>query len=178
MSRVGKMPIPIPAGVKINFEGTKFTAKGPKGELTIDVNPDVKFETKDEQIIVTVKSNSTAEKALHGLSRTLVNNAIIGVTEGYEKRLEIVGVGYRAELKQNRLKLLVGYSHPIVFAVPEGIQLEVSSPTNISVKGIDKQLVGQVAAKIRSLRPPEPYKGKGIRYEGEYVRKKAGKAAA
>jgi large subunit ribosomal protein L6 len=178
VSRVGKMPVPIPAGVTISFEGNKFTAKGPKGELTIDLTPELKFEKKDEQIIVSIPSNSNAHRSLHGLFRTLINNAIVGVTEGYEKRLEIIGVGYRADLKQNRLKLLVGYSHPIVFAVPEGIHLELSSPTNISVKGIDKQLVGQVAAKIRSFRPPEPYKGKGIRYEGEYVRKKAGKAAA
>ncbi len=178
MSRVGKMPITVPAGVTVVFEGTTFSAKGPKGELTVNLNPELSFEVVDDQIFVSAPSESKTHKSLHGLFRTLVNNAIVGVTEGFEKRLEIVGVGYRAELKQNRLKLLIGYSHPIVFVAPDGITLEVDSPTSNAVKGIDKHLVGQVAAKIRSFKPPEPYKGKGIRYEGEYVRKKAGKAAA
>lgn len=178
MSRVGKQPIPIPPGVNVKFEGTTFTAQGPKGELSVNLNAEVQLEIQGEQILITVQSASNIHKSLHGLARTMVNNIIIGVTEGFEKKLEIVGVGYRAESIHNRLKLSIGYSHPIIFAVPEGIQIEVPSPTIIAVKGIDKHLVGQIAAKIRSFKPPEPYKGKGIRYAGEYVRKKAGKAAA
>lgn len=178
MSRVGRKPIPIAAGVKVSRTAQEVSVKGPKGELTARVNDEIGFEIKDNQIFITRSSDAKEARSLHGLWRALVQNMIIGVTEGYQKKLELVGVGYKAEMKGKRLQISVGYSHPILFTPPEGITLETPTPTNITVRGIDKQLVGQVAAKIRSFRPPEPYKGKGIKYEGEYIRRKAGKAAA
>jgi large subunit ribosomal protein L6 len=177
MSRVGRKPIPIPKGVRVEKSNGVIKVSGPKGELTAQVHPRIELEISSDQILVKRKSDARIDKALHGLWRALINNMIVGVTEGYTKKLEIVGIGYRAELKGKALVLYLGYSHPIIFIPPDGVKIEVPQPTNIVVSGIDKQLVGQVAAKIRSFRPPEPYKGKGIRYEGEVIRMKAGKAA-
>lgn len=178
MSRVGKKPIPLTKGVTVEQSNGTVTVKGPKGELTVEVKSDIAVRIGNDEVICERFSDSRKHKALHGLYRALIANMITGVTEGYEKKLEIVGIGYRAELKGKKLFLQLGYSHPIVFSVPEEIKIEVPQPTQIVVSGIDKQLVGQVAAKIRSLRPAEPYKGKGIKYEGEYIRRKAGKTAA
>lgn len=178
MSRIGRKPVQIPKGVTATMKDGSITVKGPKGELTEKVHPDITIEIKDQTILATRKSDEIRCRALHGLWRALIQNMILGVTQGYSKKLEIVGVGYWAEMKGSKLNLLLGYSHPILFAPPEGIKLEAPTQTNIIVSGIHKQLVGLVAAKIRSLRPPEPYKGKGIKYEGEYIRRKAGKAAA
>jgi large subunit ribosomal protein L6 len=177
MSRVGRKPIPIPKGVRVEKSNGVIKVSGLKGELTAQVHPRIEVEISSDQILVKRKSDARIDKALHGLWRALINNMIVGVTEGYTKKLEIVGIGYRAELKGKALVLYLGYSHPIIFIPPDGVKIEVPQPTNIVVSGIDKQLVGQVAAKIRSFRPPEPYKGKGIRYEGEVIRMKAGKAA-
>lgn len=177
MSRIGKKPIPIPKGVNVEKANGVLKVSGPKGELSTKVHPRIEVEITTDSVLVKRKSDSRMDKALHGLWRSLINNMIIGVSQGYSKKLEIVGIGYRAELKGKALVLYLGYSHPIIFIPPDGIKLEVPQPTSIIVSGIDKQLVGQVAAKIRSFRPPEPYKGKGIRYEGEVIRMKAGKAA-
>lgn len=178
MSRVGRKPIPILAGVKVQKTDHTVKVAGPKGELSSEVHPKIGVEVKDNTIVVTRSSDSKEQRALHGLWRALLQNMVKGVTEGYSKKLELVGVGYRAELKGKKLQLQLGFSHPILFAPPEGIKIEAPTQTNITISGIDKQLVGQVAAKIRSFRPPEPYKGKGVKYENEYVRRKAGKAAA
>jgi large subunit ribosomal protein L6 len=178
VSRIGRKPVQIPKGVMVTLKDSTISVKGPKGELTDKVHPEITIEIKDQQVIVTRNSNEQKYRALHGLWRALIQNMILGVTQGYSKKLEIVGVGYRAEMKGRKLNLLLGYSHPILFAPPEGIKLEVPTQTSIMISGIHKQLVGLVAAKIRSFRPPEPYKGKGIKYEGEYIRRKAGKAAA
>lgn len=178
MSRIGKKPVKIPNGVTIELKNGMISVKGPKGELNDRINPDVNIVLKDDNVIIERKSDAKKVKALHGLWRALVQNMVLGVTQGFSKKLEIIGVGYRAEMKGSKLNLLLGYSHPIIFAPPEGIKIETPTQTNIIVSGIHKQLVGLVAAKIRSLRPPEPYKGKGIRYEREMVRRKAGKAAA
>lgn len=178
VSRVGKNPIPVPQDVEIKFSKGTVTAKGPKGELTTRIHPDLKFKLEDNQITIERPTDEKMHRSLHGLSRTLVANIIEGVVKGYEKRLEIIGVGYRAELRGEKLVISVGYSHVIVFIPPDEITLAVEGNNIIIVSGIQKQLVGQVAAKIRALRPPEPYKGKGIRYQGEQVRKKAGKTAA
>jgi large subunit ribosomal protein L6 len=178
MSRIGRKPVPILKGVKVEQSDGTVKVKGPKGELTAAVHPGIGVELKENELLVTTSVADKQHKALHGLWRAVLNNMIRGVAEGYQKRLEIVGVGYRAEMKGSKLHLQLGYSHPIIFAPPEGIKIETPAPTNIIVGGIDRQLVGQVAAKIRSFRPPEPYKGKGIKYEGEYIRRKAGKAAA
>ncbi|MCD6118014.1 50S ribosomal protein L6 [bacterium] len=175
MSRVGKQPINIPAGLEIEQKGDVLIVKGQKGQLEEKIHPDMKIVIKDGVLTVERPDDGRFHRSLHGLTRSLINNMVVGLTEGFAKSLEIVGVGYRAELKGKVLVLLLGYSHPIYFIPPDGITIEVSAPTKLSVKGVDKQLVGQVAAKIRSFRPPEPYKGKGIRYEGEYVRRKAGK---
>ena len=178
MSRVGRKPIEISKGVTVNLKDRFISVKGPKGELSATVHKNIAVEIKDNQILLTRKNDEKANKALHGLWRALVQNMVLGVSEGYSRKLEIVGVGYRAEMKGKKLQLLLGYSHPIIFGPPEGIKIEAPTQTSITVSGIDKQLVGLVASKIRSFRPPEPYKGKGVKYEGEYVRRKAGKAAA
>ena len=178
MSRVGRKPIPIVAGVKVAQSGRTVTVAGPKGQLAADVHPDISVEIKDNTIRLGRPSDEKRYRALHGLWRALLANMVRGVTEGYSRKLELVGVGYRAELKGKKLQLLLGFSHPILFAPPEGIKIETPTQNNITVSGIDRALVGQVAAKIRSFRPPEPYKGKGVKYEGEFIRRKAGKAAA
>lgn len=178
MSRVGRKPIPIVTGVKVQKTDHTVTVAGPKGSLTADVHRDLGVEIKDNTVVVTRTSESKAARSLHGLWRALLANMIRGVSEGYVRKLELVGVGYRAEMKGKRLQLQLGYSHPILFVPPESIKVEAPTQTNIIISGIDKQLVGMVAAKIRSFRPPEPYKGKGVKYEGEYIRRKAGKAAA
>ena len=177
MSRVGKLPIPIPEGVDVVFEKEIVKAKGPKGELFVRVHPNMDVKMEDGRIEVKRPNDQQRNRELHGLTRSLLNNMITGVTNGFEKKLEIIGVGYRAVVKSGRLVLNLGYSHQIVFIPPEEITVSVEGTNLITVSGIDKQLVGEVAAKIRSFRPPEPYKGKGIRYVGEYVRQKAGKTA-
>ncbi len=178
LSRIGRKPVPIVQGVTAEKTDSTLRIKGPKGELSIVIHPNVTVEIKDDQISVMRRDDQKENKALHGLTRALISNMTAGVTEGFKKKLEIIGVGYRAEMRGKKLHLQLGYSHPILFAPPPGITIEAPTLTNITISGIDKQLVGQVAAKIRSFRPPEPYKGKGIRYEGEYIRRKAGKAAA
>ncbi|MBN1396411.1 MAG: 50S ribosomal protein L6 [Bacteroidetes bacterium] len=178
MSRIGKKPIQIPKGITVTLKEGVVSVKGPKGALEEKVHPDINVEVKDQQIVLSRKSDLAKYRALHGLWRALIQNMINGVNEGFTKKLEIVGVGYRAEMKGTRLNLLLGFSHPILFAPPEGIKIEAPTQTSIVISGIHKQLVGLVAAKIRSFRPPEPYKGKGVKYEGEYIRRKAGKAAA
>ena len=178
MSRVGKKPIPVPAGVKIAIDGHAVTVTGPKGTLAAQVHPAVAVSATKDEIAVTRTSEEKPVRALHGLWRALLNNMVKGVTEGYTRKLELVGVGYRAEMKGKKLQLLLGFSHPILFQGPESVKIEAPTQTNITISGIEKALVGQVAAKIRSFRPPEPYKGKGVKYEGEYIRRKAGKAAA
>ena len=177
MSRIGKMPIPVPSGVEVTVDGTLVTVKGPKGELAQEISPLITVTHEDSEIIVTRSDDERESRSQHGLARTLIDNMVVGVSQGYEKKLEIVGVGYRALLKGLDLELQLGFSHPVVVKPPPGITFEVPSQTQISVKGINKQQVGQVAADIRKWRKPEPYKGKGIRYEGEYVRRKLGKAA-
>ncbi len=177
MSRVGKKAIPVPEGIEFKREGNRVTVKGPKGELSREIHPEIETRLENGHIVVNRPSDNKMYRSLHGLYRTLIANMVDGVSKGFEKKLEIRGVGYRAEMRGNRLTLHLGYSHPIVFIPPEGIQITCESPTNITVSGIDKELVGQVAAKIRAFRKPEPYKGKGIRYVGEYVREKAGKTA-
>jgi len=178
VSRVGKKPIHIGSGIKIQKSDSVVTVTGPKGELSATVHPDIGVEIQSDAIVVTRPSDQKQYRALHGLWRALLQNMVTGVTDGYSRKLELVGVGFRAELKGKSLQLLLGFSHPVLFRPPEGVVIEVPTPTAISVSGIDKQLIGLVAAKIRSFRPPEPYKGKGVRYEGEIVRRKAGKAAA
>ncbi|MDO5043938.1 MAG: 50S ribosomal protein L6 [Coriobacteriia bacterium] len=177
MSRIGKQPISVPSGVEVKIDGNTVTVKGSKGELSQSFNELLHIEQEDNAVIVKRPDDSHESRALHGLTRSLIHNMIIGVSEGYEKRLELVGVGYRAALKGKDLDLSLGFSHPTVYKAPEGITFETPSATQVVVKGIDKQKVGQVAAEIRGIRPPEPYKGKGVRYEGEYVRRKLGKAA-
>ena len=177
MSRIGKQPIEIPSGVDVTLEGTRVTVKGPRGTLEQSFHPEVQIVKDDGTIRVERPDDQGFHRALHGLTRTLIANMVEGVTKGFEKRLEIVGVGYRAALRGQDLELAVGYSHPVAVPKPDGIEFEVPAPTRIVVRGNDKQQVGEVAANIRKIRKPEPYKGKGIRYEGEYVRKKAGKAA-
>ncbi len=177
MSRIGKQPIPVPAGVTVAIEPERVTVNGPKGELFEYINRDIKVEQLDDQIVVTRPTDRGEHRALHGLTRTLVANMVKGVTDGFEKRLEIQGVGYRAQLRGRDLELALGYSHPVSVKAPDGIEFEVPQPTRIVVKGPSKQRVGEVAALIRKQRKPEPYKGKGIRYEGEYVPRKVGKRA-
>jgi large subunit ribosomal protein L6 len=178
MSRIGKQPIEIPGGVEVTV-GTDnlVTVKGPRGTLTQTMHPDMTILTEDGEVRVERPDDEGLHRSLHGLTRSLVANMVAGVTTGFEKQLQIVGVGYRAALKGKDLEVQAGYSHPVLVSVPEGIEFEVPTPTQIVVRGNDKQAVGEIAAKIRKIRKPEPYKGKGIRYEGEYVRKKAGKAA-
>ena len=177
MSRIGKLPIAVPSGVDVAIDGAQVTVKGPKGTLTHTVAAPITVEKTDGVLAVNRPDDERRSKALHGLTRTLVNNMVVGVTEGYEKKLEIVGVGYRVLSKgPTQLEFQLGYSHPITFNAPEGITFTVEGPTRLGVQGIDKQLVGETAANIRKLRKPEPYKGKGVRYAGEHIRRKVGKA--
>jgi len=178
MSRIGKKPILISKGIKISRTGNSFEVSGPKGKLAVAVEGDIDVAISDSEITISRRNELKKNKALHGLYRSLLQNMITGVTEGFSKKLELVGIGYRAEMKGKSLVLQLGYSHPIVFNAPEGVNLEVSGTNNIVISGIDKQLVGLIAAKIRTFRPPEPYKGKGIKYENEVIRRKAGKTAA
>jgi large subunit ribosomal protein L6 len=177
MSRIGRSPITVPGEVQVTIAGTNVAVKGPKGELNQKIHADMQVSLADGVMTVSRPDDTAPNRALHGLTRSLISNMVTGVTTGFEKKLEIVGVGYRASKKGSDLEILVGYSHPVVVAAPENIEFEVPTPTQIVVKGIDKQRVGQVAAEIRALRKPEPYKGKGIRYEGEVVRRKVGKRA-
>jgi large subunit ribosomal protein L6 len=177
MSRIGKQPIEVPSGVTVMLDQGRVTVHGPKGELRQQVPVRMKIEQEDDRIVVTRPTERGPDRALHGLTRTLVANMVEGVTKGFEKRLEIQGVGYRATLAGVNLELQVGYSHIVRIVPRQGIEFEVPVPTQVIVRGIDKQMVGQTAAEIRKVRPPEPYKGKGIRYEGEYVRRKVGKRA-
>jgi large subunit ribosomal protein L6 len=176
MSRIGRLPIAVPSTVDVTIEGRQVTVKGPKGTLSRALHPDMAVAQEDGTIVVRRPTEQKMHKQLHGLTRTLVNNMVVGVTDGYRKGLEITGVGYRATLNGNKLTLNLGYSHPIEIDPPLGISFELENPTRLAVVGIDKELVGQIAAKVRATRKPEPYKGKGVRYAGEYVRRKAGKA--
>jgi large subunit ribosomal protein L6 len=177
MSRIGKQPIPVPDGVTVGIEAEQVSVKGPKGELAERKVREIQVSEDDGQLVVTRPTDRGEHRALHGLTRSLIANMVEGVTNGFEKRLEIQGVGYRATLQGTTLELAVGYSHPVRITPREGISFEVPVPTQVVVRGIDKQAVGQTAAEIRKVRPPEPYKGKGIRYEGEFVRRKVGKRA-
>jgi large subunit ribosomal protein L6 len=177
MSRIGKRPIELPAGVNVTIDPGRVMVSGPLGELQQQVPVRIAIEREDGQLLVKRPTERGDDRALHGLTRTLVANMVEGVTKGFEKKLQIQGVGYRAALRGTSLELNVGYSHPVVIEAPKGITFDVPTPTEVTVKGIDKQQVGEIAAQVRKVRPPEPYKGKGIRYEGEYVRRKVGKRA-
>jgi len=179
MSRIGKQPVDVPTGVTVEINGSHISVKGPKGELKRDCHPNMKIELKDNQIIVTRPDDQKENKALHGLTRSLLANMVEGVTKGFEKQLEIVGVGYRAQASGNKITLSLGFSHPIEYKAPEGIEfiMDKDKKNMILVRGIDKQIVGEAAAKVRSYKKPEPYKGKGIKYVDEHVQRKAGKAA-
>lgn len=178
MSRIGRQPVVVPKGVTVTIDGNAVTVKGPKGELARMLPSEINIELVDDEVRVTRPSDIGRHRALHGLTRSLVQNMVTGVTEGYTKALEIQGVGYKAEERPKGVRLVVGFSHPVDYDAPEGIKIAVENPTNVKVYGIDKEMVGQVAAELRSVRPPEPYKGKGIRYVGEQVRRKAGKTGA
>jgi large subunit ribosomal protein L6 len=177
MSRIGKRPVPLPKGVTASIDGRTVTVKGPKGEISRTFHPELTVSLDKETVAVQRPSDEPRHKALHGLTRTLVANMVEGVTKGFTKSLEIQGVGYKAEVKPFGVQLVVGYSHPVPYHAPKGIKISVDNNTQVRVEGVDKELVGQVAAELRSVRPPEPYKGKGIRYVGEQVRRKAGKTA-
>jgi large subunit ribosomal protein L6 len=176
MSRIGKLPIPLPAGVTVAIDGQNVSVKGPKGELALTISEPIKVTLEDNSVIVSRPDDEAKSKSLHGLSRTLIANNVHGVSTGFTKTLEIVGTGYRAAAKGSNLELALGFSHPVVIEPPQGITLTVEGNTKIIISGVDKQAVGEVAANIRKIRKPEPYKGKGIRYEGERVRRKAGKS--
>ncbi|GAA1745342.1 50S ribosomal protein L6 [Rothia terrae] len=176
MSRIGRLPISVPAGVEVKIDGNVVAVKGPKGELSREISAPITVAQNDGEIVVSRPNDERESRSLHGLSRTLINNMIIGVTEGYTKKLEIVGTGYRVMAKGSDLEFALGYSHPISIKAPEGITFAVEGANKLSISGIDKQLVGHVAANIRGLRKPDPYKGKGVRYEGEQIRRKVGKA--
>lgn len=178
MSRIGKLPIPLPKGVDVKIEGPQVTVKGPKGTLAVDTRGRVEVKVENGRILVARHDDARQSRAYHGLYQRLIANSVTGVTKGYRKELEIQGVGYRAAVQGRKLTLALGYSHPIEFDPPAGITISSAKQTEIVIEGADKQQVGQVAANIRSLRPPEPYKGKGIRYKGEYVRRKVGKTGA
>ncbi len=178
MSRIGKLPIPVPAGVTVTIDDRNMVVvKGPKGTLQQQVNPDITIALEDGTLTLTRPSEAKPHKAMHGLYRALINNMVVGVTAGFEKALELVGTGYRAQAEGNKLTLNVGYSHPIVFEAPDGVSFQTPAPTQIIVRGIDKQVVGNLAADIRATRKPEPYLGKGVKYQGEQIRRKVGKAA-
>jgi large subunit ribosomal protein L6 len=176
MSRIGRLPIAVPSSVDVTIEGRRLTVTGPKGTLTRELHPDMTVSREDASLVVSRPTEQKTHKQLHGLTRTLVNNMVVGVTDGYRKGLEITGVGYRAAKNGEKLTLNLGYSHQIEIDPPAGITFEVENPTRLAVIGIDKELVGQIAAQVRSTRKPEPYKGKGVRYAGEKIRRKAGKA--
>ena len=176
MSRIGRLPISVPSNVDVTIDGRNVTVKGPKGSLSRVLHPDMTLSREDGSLVVTRPTEQKTHKQLHGLTRTLVNNMVVGVTDGYRKGLEITGVGYRAQLVGQKLQLSLGYSHPIEIDPPAGIAFEVENPTRLAVTGIDKELVGHVAARVRQMRKPEPYKGKGVRYTGEVIRRKAGKS--
>ena len=176
MSRIGKQPVPVPKAVTVTIDGQTINVKGPKGELSREMPPEIKFEQEGEEIVVTRRDESRNARQRHGLVRTLIANMVEGVSNGYQKKLEIQGVGYRASLQGQKLVMALGYSHPVEFEPPQGIQFAVEKNTSVTVTGIDKEVVGNTAATVRAARPPEPYKGKGVRYEGERVRRKAGKA--
>ena len=176
MSRIGRLPIAVPSGVDVTIDGRTLTVKGPKGSLTRELHPDIAVSREDDRLVVTRPTEQKTHKQLHGLTRSLVNNMVVGVTDGYRKSLEITGVGYRAAKVSEKLQLNLGYSHPIEIDPPAGVSFELENPTHLAVVGIDKELVGQVAAQVRSTRKPEPYKGKGVRYLGEHVVRKAGKS--
>jgi len=176
MSRIGRKPIPVPAGVDVTIDGATISVKGPKGELSHTLVEPITVRYEDNTLYVERPDDERRSRALHGLSRTLVNNLVVGVTTGYEKVLEIQGTGYRVQAKGQDLEFALGFSHPVVVSAPEGITFSVQKPTQLTVSGINKQLVGETAANIRKIRPPEPYKGKGVRYQGENIRRKAGKA--
>jgi large subunit ribosomal protein L6 len=178
MSRIGKMPVEVPIGVEVTLKGRPFSAKGPKGTLSLEIHPEIEAKVDGATVNVTRPTDQPRHRALHGLVRALVANIVFGVSEGFSKTLEIHGVGYRADPQGKGIKLQVGHSHPINYPAPDGVTLECPNQTTIVVSGADKQKVGQAAAEIRAFRPPEPYKGKGIRYQGEHVRRKAGKTAA
>ncbi len=178
MSRLGKYPVAVPSGVKISLDGTSLAVEGPKGKLGVFMVDGISLDLSDAGVLVNRTDDSSQQRANQGLIRSLVSNVLHGVSEGFSKVLEMEGVGYRAEAKKNEVHLSLGFSHPIVYTLPEGIKAEVDKQNVITISGVDKQLVGEVAAGIRKLRPPEPYKGKGIRYQGEYVRRKAGKGGA
>ena len=178
MSRIGRLPITIPSGVDVTIDGRRLTVKGPKGTLSRDLHPDMNVSREDGSIVVTRPTEQKVHKQLHGLTRTLVQNMVDGVFKGFTKILEIQGVGYKAEAKPYGVNLIVGYSHPVKYEAPKGIKISVENNTLVKVEGADKEIVGQVAAELRLVRPPEPYKGKGIRYQGEQVRRKAGKTGA
>jgi len=178
VSRIGRKPISLPAGVEVKIEDNEITIKGPKGVLSQSIPEDISIELKENELLCTRPSDAKRHRAMHGLTRALVANMVTGVTTGFEKKLEMVGVGYRAQMQGSKLVLNIGYSHPIEIDPPQGVEFEVPAVTRITVKGIDKQLVGNTAADIRALRKPEPYKGKGVRYENEVVRRKAGKSGA
>ena len=177
MSRIGKKPVPLPSGVTATIAGQTIAVKGPKGELSRTVHRELTIALEENAVVVRRPSDEPRHKALHGLTRTLVANMVEGVTKGFAKALEIQGVGYKAELKPFGVQLVVGYSHPVPYHAPQGIKISVDNNVQVKVEGVDKELVGQVAAELRAVRPPEPYKGKGIRYVGEQVRRKAGKTA-
>ena len=177
MSRIGKKPIPVPDGVAVEIKPGHVSVKGPKGELRQEVSREMKITQDDGVLKVERPTDRGEHRALHGLTRSLIANMVVGVTDGYEKRLEIQGVGYRARLQGKSLELALGYSHPVSVSAPDGIEFEVPQPTQVVVRGIDKQLVGEIAARVRKARPPEPYKGKGVRYAGEHVARKVGKRA-
>ncbi len=176
MSRIGRLPVEIPSGVEVKVDGSTVAVKGPKGQLSRELHPDMQIEVVDSTVVVTRPSDQKQHRSLHGLTRTLIANMVQGVTQGYQKNLEITGVGYRAQMQGNKLVLSLGFSHPVEVVPADGIEIEVPRPTQIFIRGINKELVGQTAANIRDLRPPEPYLGKGVRYQGERVRRKAGKA--
>jgi large subunit ribosomal protein L6 len=176
MSRIGRKPVTVPKGVTVSQDGHNITVKGPRGSLTRSLPAEMKVSVADNEVLVERPSDEPKHRALHGLTRSLVNNMVEGVTTGFRKQLEIIGVGYKAETRPYGLQLALGYSHPIEYRAPEGIKLTATSPTAVTIEGANKEIVGQVAAEIRSLRPPEPYKGKGIKYVGETIRRKAGKA--
>lgn len=177
MSRIGKKPIPVPQGVDITIDGSNIMVKGPKGQLEKEFHRDMIIKLEDNTLVVERPSDAKNHRSLHGLTRTLLSNMVEGVTKGFQRNLELVGVGYRASKQGDKLVLTVGYSHPVEIEAPAGIEIEVPAPTKIAIKGYDKQVVGQLAANIRAVREPEPYKGKGIKYEGEVIRRKAGKTS-